>query len=264
MDAARRRLQSAGRKGSVMSSLRLLTKLTTSLLVACTLASVASAEVVRVPDAPPAGAPIAPPAGAPAHFAQPPHQMRRPPVDADLYVPPALTREAVRDALLEARHRNLEFFRAYQKAGVFPSNIYQPTKLNVWRDADGHFCAAATIIRASGKTELVDRVAEQNNFIRLADVTQGPLMDWILTSGFTQDEIAMIQAPFSPVAEPQVAPSQPIVVDARLRAAENARLRAKYAQVERALVKNEKRNIELAVDRLMKKPDLAWTLATAE
>jgi len=256
-----------------MSSLR-ITRLTPSLLIACTLASVASAEVVRVPDARavPAApvapfmpdAPDAPTGGVTAHFAQPPHQMRRPPIDADLYVPPPLTRAAVREALLEARHRNLEFFRTYEKAGVFPSNIYQPNLLNVWRDADGHFCAAATIVRASGLTDLADRVAEQNNFIRLADVTQGPLMDWILTSGFTQDEIAMIQKPFSPVAEPQVAPNQPIVVDARLRAAENARLRVKYTQVERALVKNEKRNIELAVDRLMKHPDLAWAIASAE
>ena len=238
-----------------MSSLRLITKLTTSLLLACTLTSVASAEAVRVPDASVATAP--------AHFAQPPHQMRvRPPTDADLYVPPAYSRAAVRDALLEARHRNLAFFRAYQKAGVFPSNTYQPNKLNVWRDADGHFCAAATIIRASGMTDLVDRVADQNNFIRLADVSQGPLMDWILTSGFTQDEIAMIQEPFDPVTSPRMAPSEPII-DARLRAAENARLRAKYTQVERALIKNEKRNVERAVDRLMKRPDLAATIVIA-
>ena len=248
-----------------MSSLRLatfpslVTKLATSLVIACTLASVASAEAVRVPDAL-----TAPGTGAPAHFAQPPHQMRRAPIHDDMYALPALTRDAVREALLEARHRNLDFFRAYEKAGVFPSNIYQPNKLNVWRDAAGHVCAAATIIRASGMTDLVDRVADQNNFIRLADVSQGPLMDWILTSGFTQDEIAMIQEPFDPVTEPHVAPSQPIVVDARLRAAENARLRAKYTQVERALVKNEKRNIELAVDRLMQHPDLAWTIASAE
>ncbi len=236
-----------------MSSRRLITHLATSLLLACSLTSVASAEIARVPA----------PQSAP-HFAQPPHQMHAPHLDDDLYEPPPLTRAAVRDALLQARHRNLQFFRAYQKAGVFPSNVFQPNKLNVWRDRDGHFCAAATIIRASGMTDLVDRVAEQNNFIRLADVTQGPLMDWILTSGFTQDEIAMIQEPFDPVVEPRVEPTQPIVVDARLRAAENARLRAKYTQVERALVKNEKKTIELAVDRLMKHPDLAWKLASAE
>ena len=112
----------------------------------------------------------------------------------------------------------------------------------MWRDQDGHLCAAATIIRMSGTTELVDKVAEQNNFIRLADVKQGPLMDWILTSGLTQDEIVAIQEPFMPVTEqPQLAPAKPVAVDARMRAAETARLRAIYTQVEREIVKNEKR-----------------------
>jgi hypothetical protein len=260
MDAAGGRLKSAGHQGSTMPLLRPLTKLTTSLLIACTLTSVASAEIARVPVAPPAG-----PAGVPVpHFAQPPHDVRAPQLDPDLDEPAPLTRAGVRDALRRARHRNLAFFRAYEKTGVFPSNVFQPRKLNVWRDPDGHFCAAATIIRASGMTELVDRVAEQNNFIRLADVTQGPLMDWILTSGFTQDEIAMIQEPFVPVMDPPVQRNKPGIVDARLRAAENARLRATYTRVERALVKNEKKSIELAVDRLMKHPELAWKLASAE
>jgi len=243
-----------------MSSLRratlpsLFTKLTTSLVIACTLASVASAEAVRVPDAPTApGAPASPDSGAPAHFAQPPHQMRAP-IHDDMYALPALTRDAVRDALLKARHRNLAFFRAYQKAGVFPSNTFQPNKLNVWRDADGHFCAAATIIRSSD-VALVDRVAEQNNFIRLADVKQGPLMDWILTSGFTQDEIAAIQEPFMPVTQ-EPAPVDPRIVDGRMRRIEDQRLLAKYKQVDAMIVRNQKASLDAATDRLMKNPAL--------
>ena len=134
-------------------------------------------------------------------------------------------------------------------------------KLNVWLDADGHFCAAATIIKMSGQDDLVNKVAEQNNFIRLADVKQGPLMDWILTSGFTQDEIAAIQEPFMPVTrEPAVAPVEPILVDAKLRAKEDARLLAKYKQVDKQLVKNRAKSLDKATDRLMKNPTLAWQL----
>jgi hypothetical protein len=115
----------------------------------------------------------------------------------------------------------------------------------------------------SGQDQLVAKVAEQSNFIRLADVRQGPLMDWILTSGFTQDEIAAIQEPFMPVARPEPRPA-PVVVDARMRATEDARLRAKYIAVDKQLVKSESRSIELAVDRLMKHEQLAWQLvATA-
>jgi hypothetical protein len=170
-----------------------------------------------------------------------------------------LDRDTVRAALVRARAANLAAFRAYQKKGVFPSNTFADGKLNVWRDANGHLCAAATIIDNSGQHDLVARVAEQDNFIRLADVTQGPLMSWILTSGFTQDEIAAIQEPFVGVS-PDPGTEDPRIVDARMRSAEDARLRAKYAAVEKMLIANQKKSIELAVDRLMKHSQLAWQL----
>ena len=260
--------------GSTHSSAARCSTFATRFLTACTLvatmSSVALADRAYDPPAAPATRP-APAAtarrvvggGVPA-FAQPPtatpHAMPR-----YEYVEPVLDRASVRAALVKIRHRNLENFRAYVKAGVYPSNVYEPNQLNVWRDQDGHFCAAATIIRMSGQTELVDRVADQNNFIRLADVSQGPVMDWILTSGFTQEELVAIQKPFMPVTEkPVIAPATPVAVDAKLRAAETARLRAVYRKVEHDLVKNEKRDVELAVTRLMKHPDLAWKIASAE
>lgn len=165
-----------------------------------------------------------------------------------------LDRATVRSKLAEQRAANLARFRAYQQAGVFPSNTFDSRKLNVWTDADGHLCAAATIINASGKIDLVQRVAEQSNFIRLADVKQGPLMDWILTSGLTQAEIAAIQEPFMPVYREEP------VVEPKLRAAENARLIKKYKQVTASIVKNQTRSLDVAVDRLMKRQDLAWQL----
>jgi len=182
------------------------------------------------------------------HFAAPP--------DIGLMPRPhrVLDRATVRAALARARATNIARFRQYQSRGVFPSNTFSDSKLNVWRDADGHLCAAATIINASGLTDLVARVADQNNFIRLADVRQGPLMDWILTSGLTQDEIAAIQEPFMPVARP----SRPIEPD--LRTTENERLRAKYAAVTKMLMANEKQSLDLAVERVMRRQQLAWTL----
>jgi hypothetical protein len=176
-----------------------------------------------------------------------------------------LDRTAVRAALVKARGSNLGSFRAYQAKGVFPSNSFKPSKLNVWLDADGNLCAAATIIKMSGQDELVAKVAEQNNFIRLADVKQGPLMDWILTSGFTQAEIALIQEPFMPVVrEPAPEPAAPILVDNKLRKAEDARLRALYKKIDKQLVKAQRTSLEQATDRLMKNPSLAWQLLASQ
>lgn len=163
----------------------------------------------------------------------------------------AVDRASVRAALAQARATNLARFRAYQQTGVFPSNTFQAQKLNVWRDRGGHLCAAATLIDASGAHDLVRRVAEQTNFIRLGDVTQGPLMDWILTSGFTQDEIASIQEPFMPVSKPN------LPVEPQLRVTENNRLRAKYAAVTKMLVDNEQKSLDAAAERLMKHGALA-------
>ena len=176
---------------------------------------------------------------------------------------PALDRATLRMHLAEQRAANLARFRAYQQKGVFPSNTFKPGKLNVWLDNDGHYCAAATIIRMSGQVALVDKVAEQNNFIRLIDVKQGPVMDWILTSGFTQEEIAAIQEPMDVVTDgPSMDPEQPAPVNARMRSVENQRLIKKYKDVDAALVKNAKASLDIAVDRLLRHQDLAWQFAT--
>lgn len=58
-------------------------------------------------------------------------------------------------------------------------------------------CAAATMIDKDGQHDLVAATAKSNNFIRLQNITEGPLLDWILTSGFTIEEIDRIQEPMT-------------------------------------------------------------------
>jgi len=223
------------------------------LLIACSLiAALTTSSMARAVEAPRFAAP--PPEASEVSIPEAAY-----PHDPGLREQRVLDRTTVRIKLAARRATNLARFRAYVRAGVFPSNTFEGRKLNVWRDADGHLCAAATIINASGLGELVTRVAEQTNFIPLADVRQGPLMDWILTSGLTQDEIAAIQEPFMPVMVPEPAP-RPIMVDARLRAREDARLAKRYKQVDKMIVKNRRKSLELAVDRLMQRQDLAWQL----
>lgn len=186
-------------------------------------------------------------------FAQPP-----PSSAPSAQVETTVNRAAVRAKLAKARAANLGRFRAYQKAGVFPSNTYLNRKLNVWIDADGHLCAAATIISASGMQDLVMQTSEDNNFIRLGDVRDGALMDWILTSGLTQDEIAAIQEPFMPVGDmPREPEPMPVKVAAPARKAEDQRLAARYKQVEQQIVRDARSSLDTATDRLMAHPDLA-------
>jgi hypothetical protein len=164
-------------------------------------------------------------------------------------------RAAVSKALQKRRAKNLAAFRDYRKAGVYPHNTFREGPLNIWIDEDGHLCAAATLIAKDGKQKLVDDQAASDNQIRLMNLTAGPLLDWILTSGFTIEEIDRIQAPM-------------IYPDGRVEGpwlprdftAEDAKLKAGYARTDTYLVKHAKAGLATAVDRVMSNPALAWKL----
>ncbi|HSD90884.1 MAG TPA: hypothetical protein VLB44_25340 [Kofleriaceae bacterium] len=161
------------------------------------------------------------------------------------------SRDEVVKALAARRAHNLASFRAYRKGGVYPHNFIRRGPLNVWRDRDGHLCAAATMIDKDGKHDLVNEIARDNNGLRLLDVTEGPMMDWILTSGFTLEEIDRIQAPMV----------YPDVPEFRDTTAEDARLSKLYARTDAWLVKHAKTGLDQAAKRLLlDNPDLAARL----
>lgn len=164
------------------------------------------------------------------------------------------TREEVRAALAQRREHNLEAFRGYIAKGIYPHNTYRAGPLNVWRDENGHLCAAATMISKDGHDELAQDTAKDNNNIRLLDVTKGELLDWMLTSGFTIEEIDQIQEPgFMPV---RVEPTSYKQADAKLKRGYTATV--KYLKVHAV------EDLDTATDRLMQNPDLALRLIEGE
>ncbi|MEO8703868.1 MAG: hypothetical protein ABI867_27705 [Kofleriaceae bacterium] len=94
--------------------------------------------------------------------------------------------------LAKQRALNLARLATYREAGVFTADA-AGRPLSVFRDAAGRLCPMAYLIAASGRTDLVDHVARTNNTLQLADVTEGPLWDWMLASGLTREEIIHIQ-----------------------------------------------------------------------
>jgi hypothetical protein len=152
-------------------------------------------------------------------------------------------------ALSARRAQNLASFRAYRKGGVYPHNDVRRGPLNVWRDRDGHLCAAATMIDKDGQHDLVATTAKTNNFIRLLDVTEGPLMDWILTSGFTIEEIDRIQKPM--MMDDRAEPDYQIA---------DANLAKDYAKTDTWLAGHAKASLDVAARRLLENPGLARRL----
>jgi hypothetical protein len=174
---------------------------------------------------------------------------------------------ALRAALVKQRATNLKRFEEYRQKRVYPHNTYQPGMLNVWKDQDGHLCAIATLVHDSGRDDLVDAIASDQNFVKLADVTSGPIADWILTSGLTQEEAVMIQQPSEADVEWMEAEQarQERILKRKL-AREDRRLNKSYVAVERAL--EEPRiadaGLDVAVARLAARPELAAALLAGQ
>jgi hypothetical protein len=183
----------------------------------------------------------------------------------------AIDSAELREQLAARRNLNLDRLLAYANAGEFPLNTMSEGPLNIFVDSDGHICAAANLIDLDGNGPLVQTTAAQDNFILLADVNQGPLMDWMLTSGFTQEEIALIQRPYMPVGgrkpveiqpmnnvpEPVFA-TVPVSIDA-----ERQRVQKVLIGVHTLLSANTKENLGIAMARLEAKPKLAASLVVA-
>src|SRR5262245_21185502 len=68
--------------------------------------------------------------------------------------------------LADAREEQLDRLHAYRVRGVYPvDEAGRP--ISVFRDSGGRTCPMAALIEQSGRGDLVDRVARENNTLRL-------------------------------------------------------------------------------------------------
>ena len=153
--------------------------------------------------------------------------------------------EAWRALLAARRATNIARLQAYAQAGVFPRNLQQPGMLSLFLDDEGRPCAMAHLIQASGHADLVRQTAQENNHVQLGDVTEGPLLAWMLTSGLTQEEAALVQEPDMFVGGLEDPALQELVVQA-----EDDRLRSHFTAAAAQLVARSDVGLETALSRL--------------
>lgn len=168
--------------------------------------------------------------------------------------PAAVDSELLHQRLAERRALNLDRLHAYALAGQFPQNHVRPGMLNVFIDDAGHICAAANLINLDGHDALVQKTAATDNYIVLASVTQGPLMNWMLTSGFTQEEIALIQEPYFFMDEPAEPVQAQKLTSLQI---ETARVRAVLLGVHERLSASSAQSLGVVATRLQSQPKLA-------
>lgn len=128
------------------------------------------------------------------------------------------------------RMQRLTDLEEYAEAGRFPINNVRSGLASVFVDERGVACAVGHLMRCAGATELVDEVQRTNNLVRLNELHDGPVVEWIRTSGLTKEECELIQPSYwrgrggaEPEPDPYPDPPQPVLnhtslIQDRLRA----------------------------------------------
>ena len=104
------------------------------------------------------------------------------------------------------RLKSLDSLHVYWNEQAFPINDMYSYRLPIFIDKYDNFCAVGYLIKASGNEKLSRRIQQQMNTAYLREMTDiDGLSEWIAQSGFTFEELALIQ--------PSYTPSGPYLVD---------------------------------------------------
>ncbi len=108
-------------------------------------------------------------------------------------------RQELFSILLQRRFVQLVNLRSYRTKGRFPVNFdsADPAK-PIFIDTHGTPCAVGYLMCCSGWGKQVEDIARANNFVVVSDVREGPLAEWVLSSGLLQAEAALIQPLYQP------------------------------------------------------------------
>lgn len=111
----------------------------------------------------------------------------------------AKTRLRWKERLEEERQTNIRRLERYRDRGLFPINEHVAGRaVPVFVDNYDTACAVGHLMRLSGWEHEVATIQAASNLVYVNDVSDGPLVDWVATSGLTQEEAALIQPAYEP------------------------------------------------------------------
>lgn len=156
--------------------------------------------------------------------------------------------DAVYHELVSRRELQISRLHKYVQNGVFPQNTDFPGHLvPYFVDKRGTACAVGQLILLDGQTELAREIAATDNHLRLENVTHGPIVAWILDSGLTQSECALIQPAYATIEDYR---------GGREWKTEQTRLQNHFARVEETLQVQSQRSLgEALIAKLAASPD---------
>jgi len=158
--------------------------------------------------------------------------------------PAAPDRTALRARLANRRAEQIAHLHAYGEKRQFPLNVHNAPNFHMFCDPKGRLCAVANLLETDGRHDLVQTTARENNALSVADVHDGPIMDWILASGLTREEVVRVQLwPARPVPKTR----KPATVEERM----NAAVAKHVVQMEAELKANTDASLVIAVERYL-------------
>lgn len=84
----------------------------------------------------------------------------------------------------------------YRQAGNFPMNYYRNERIPVFIDEHNTHCAVGYLMQQTGHEAMARRIAATDNYVWVKDIKDGEVPAWQVASGFSMDELKLIQGAY--------------------------------------------------------------------
>lgn len=101
--------------------------------------------------------------------------------------------------LQKKRNHLFDLLHDYWTTGIFPKNYdYKDQRKPCFIDRDGTICAVGYLVEQTTSREVVNIINSKHKYDELLAMNDKTVDKWILTSGLTKEECAMIQPTYGP------------------------------------------------------------------
>ena len=101
----------------------------------------------------------------------------------------------------QSRMHLIEVLDAYREAGNFPMNYYRRERTPVFIDEHHTHCAVGYLLQQTGHEDMALRIAAADNYAWLKDIHDAELPAWQQASGFSLEELKLIQGAYDSYLE---------------------------------------------------------------
>lgn len=98
------------------------------------------------------------------------------------------------------RLKYLDHLNKYIALGEFPHNDGQPdNRRPTFVSENGHICAVGWLVKQTSGSEIIQEINREYKYDFIQDIDHPVFLDWVEQSGFTIEELAMIQPMYGPI-----------------------------------------------------------------